>query len=490
MRECELAEWAGKIRREGPEGQTVELRPAHDGAPLLVDTLSSFSNQDEGGIILFGIDGEHSCQFVGVYDPQDLRERVLEQCSQMEPPVQAVFTSAEVDGVILCAAEIPPVDLAERPCYYRGAGRVKGSFLRVGDADLPMTDYELYSLEAYRKNLHDDERPVERANLGELDSKALNGYLKAQRKNRPGLSGLSDEAAYELMNITRSGVPTLAAVMNFGIYPQGYFPQLCITAISIPGNEIGDTAPDNARFTDNRRIEGTIPEMIEEAQAFCMRNMKFRTIIDPETGKRTDRMEYPAAAVREAVLNAMIHRDYSAYTEGTPVQIDFFTDRLEIHSPGCLYGRMRPDQLGHARPEIRNPVLAGMTEALTGAGKRYSGIPAMRKAMREYGLPEPVFENRRDEFVVTFYNQPAETCPAGRRESGPEHPSFKEQSEALLEFCEVPRSRQEIAVFLGARSRYDIYERYIRPLVAAGMLALTVPEKPKSKYQKYYTLRP
>ena len=76
-----------------------------------------------------------------------------------------------------------------------------------------------------------------------------------------------------------------------------------------------------------------------------MRNVETATIIDPETGKRCDKTEYPVSAIREAVLNALIHRDYSIYTEGTPIQIDFFSDRLEIHSPGSLYGRMSVEDL-------------------------------------------------------------------------------------------------------------------------------------------------
>ena len=114
-----------------------------------------------------------------------------------------------------------------------------------------------------------------------------------------------------MLNLTHDGVPTLAAVMNFGIYPQGYFPQLGITAIVVPGTEIGATDSDSARFIDNKRIEGTIPVMVEEALNFCRRNMKVKTIIDKETGLRRDRTEYPIDALREAILNAVIHRDYS-----------------------------------------------------------------------------------------------------------------------------------------------------------------------------------
>ena len=135
-------------------------------------------------------------------------------------------------------------------------------------------------------------------------------------------------------------------------------------------------------FTEeDSRIEGTISSMADQAVAFCLRNMKVRTVIDPRTGRRDDRTEYPVEAIREAVLNALIHRDYSTYTEGTPVQLDLFTDRLEVHSPGCLYGGMSVEQLGYAKPELRNPALAVMAEKLTGAENRYSGIPTMRRAM-------------------------------------------------------------------------------------------------------------
>ena len=480
----ELIELANKICRQKAEEQTVELKTAHLGCPKkLYDTLSSFSNQDSGGILVFGIDESASYQVVGIYDPQDLQKKVSEQCQQMEPPVRAVFTLAEYQGKLICSAEIPAVDISERPCYYRGAGRTKGSYIRVGDADFPMTNYEIYSYEAFRKHLHDDERPVERSPMELLDEKQIEKYVQKMRENRPGFSRLSPEQALEMLNITRNGVPTLAAVLNFGIYPQGFFPQLSITAIVVPGTQIGQVDQDNARFIDNKRIEGTIPEMIEEALNFCRRNMKVKTIIDKETGMRKDKTEYPLNALREAILNAVIHRDYSCYTEGTPVQLDFFIDRVEIHSPGSLYGRMSIEQLGIARPDLRNPALAVMTETLTAAEHRYSGIPTMRNAMKNHGLPEPKFENRRNDFVVTFYNQTAEAA-ANVPAQAPEKTSSKD----LLQFCREPKTRQEIAQYLGIKTTFYASQHYISPLLKSGQLAMTIPEKPKSRNQKYYTV--
>ena len=480
----ELIELVDKICKQKAEGQTIELKTAHHGCPQrLYDTLSSFSNQDSGGVLIFGIDESAAYQVVDIYDPQDLQKKVAEQCQQMEPPVRAVFTLAEYQGKIICSAEIPAIDISERPCYYRGAGRTKGSYVRVGDADLHMTDYEIYSYEAFRKHLHDDERPVERSSMKLLDEEQIKKYVQKMSANRPGFSRLSPEQALEMLNITRNGVPTLAAVLNFGIYPQGFLPQLGITAIVVPGTQIGDVDQDNARFIDNKRIEGTIPEMVEEALNFCRRNMKVKTIIDRETGVRKDKTEYPLDALREAILNAVIHRDYSCYTEGTPVQIDFFTDRVEIHSPGSLYGRMSVEQLGIARPDLRNPALAAMTETLTAAEHRYSGIPTMRNAMKDHGLAEPKFENRRNEFIVTLYNQTVTTI-----DHVPSPISEKVTAKDILQFCQQPRTRQEIAQYLGIKTTFYVSQHYIVPLLKAGQLAMTIPEKPKSRKQKYYTV--
>ena len=476
----ELLDLARGVMKNKAEGQTIEVKAAEKGCPKrLYDTLSSFSNQDMGGTILFGIDEEAGFALVGVYDLQDLQKRVTEQCNQMNPPVRAVFTTAELDGCSICSAEIPGMDLSERPCYYKGAGRLEGSWVRVGDADMKMTDYELYSLEAFRKHLHDDERPIERASMDMMDKDSIADYVRKKRLERPKFARLSDDQTYEMLYLTSDGVPTLAAVMNFGIYPQGYLPQLAITAIVVPGTEIGETAEDEARFIDNRRIEGTLSDMLEEALAFCGRNMKSRTIINLETGRHVNRTEYPLAAIREAVLNALIHRDYSNYTEGTPIQIDFFADRLEIHSPGGLYGRMTVEQLGIARPDQRNPALAVMAETLLGAENRYSGIPTIRREMAEYGLPEPVFQNRRNEFVVILYNS---AQPEMRAEM-----ALHQADKDLIAFCKIPRTRQEIADYLGIKVSSYFMKRYIQPLVDAGKLRMTIPDKPKSSKQKFYS---
>lgn len=467
-----------KIQEIKAESQTVEVKSAHNGCPKrLYDTLSSFSNQDGGGIIVFGLDEKQGFEAVGVYDLQDLQKSVTEQCNQMEPAVRGVFTFAEYEDKNICALEVPSVELVERPCYYKGAGKVKGSYIRVGDADLPMTDYEIYSYESYKKHVHDDEREVERIDLSYMDREILDKYIVEKKQAKPKFSKLNEEQIYEMLNIKRDERFTLAAVMNFALYPQGVFPQLGITAVVVPGYSIGELGNSGERFVDNKRIEGTISEMLEEAMVFCKRNMKIKTIIDSETGKRNDRTEYPINAVREAILNALIHRDYSVHTEGTPIQINFFTDRLEIHSPGGLYGRMTVEQLGKARPDLRNPTLATMAESLNQAENRYSGIPTIRMEMKEYGLPEPEFKNGRNEFVVILYNKEIE-----------QKKICLTLEDKIVEFCKEPKSRKEIAEFLEIKTTTYAYSKYILPLLEEGRLGMTIPGIPASRNQKYYKI--
>ena len=336
----ELKDLLKTIQRTKSETQTLELKSANVDCPKkLFDTLSSFSNQDDGGIIVFGINEESGYKECGVYDPHDLQKKVNEQCLQMEPIVRPLLTVVEKDEKFFVSAEIPGIDIIERPCFYRGKGRLKGSYTRIGDSDEPMTEYEVYSYEAFRRKYQDDIRPVHRATLRSLDQQKLGEYIDQLKAGKPHLAAIDEETIYELMSIKRNDEITLMAVMLFSPYPQAYFPQLCITAVVVPGTELGVEGSAGERFLDNQRIEGSIPEMLDAAIAFVRRNMRTKTIVNPETGKREDRTDYPITAVREAVLNSLVHRDYSIHTEGMPIQIVMFDDRIEIRNPGGIYGR-------------------------------------------------------------------------------------------------------------------------------------------------------
>ena len=453
------------------ETQILEIKSAEQGCPTrLFDTLSSFSNQDEGGVIVFGIDENDDYKIKGVYDPQDLQKKVTEQCKQMEPSVRALFTVCDIDGVMVVSAEIPGVDISERPVFYKGVGRIKGSYVRVGESDELMSEYEIYSYEAFRKRIRDDIRVIDGARIQLFDEKRMNEYLNAVKNERRNLAdNVSENEIFELMGATSNGHPTLAGLMTFSKYPQTYFPQLCITAVSLPGTEMGSVGTDGERFIDNKRITGAIPDMLEEAVEFVRKNSRTKTIID-DNGKRADKDEYPVKAVREAILNALVHRDYSIHTENVPIRIEMYRDRMEITNSGGLYGKITIDALGKVHPETRNAALANMLELLKITENRYSGIPTMRMEFLNAGLPAPIFSVKHGEFKVVMKNG--------------YHTESASLTDSIIEFCTIPRSRAELISFTG-KSRNYVMRQIIAPLVESGKLKLTLPDKPKSTNQKY-----
>ena len=479
MTKEELLEKLNEIQITKCETQMLEIKAANQGCPKrLYGTLSSFSNQDEGGILIFGIDEEDNYNECGVYDPQDLQKKVKEQCLQMQPAVHPLFSIVEKEGNVFVSAEIPGIDSAERPCFYKGTGRLKGSYIRVGDSDEHMTEYEVYSYEAFRKKYQDDIRTVPRASFAVLDKELLEDYIRQLKQKKPNLSMLEDEMIYELMSILRNGEITLSALLLFCRYPQVYFPQLCITVVALPGEEIGEVCDSGERFIDNQRIEGNIPEMLDQAIAFVRKNMRTKTIINPKTGKREDRTDYPITAIREALLNSLVHRDYSIHTEGMPIQILMYHDRMEIRNPGGLYGRMTINEIGKRQPDTRNPVLVTALEVMGITENRYSGIPTIRRSMDEYGLDAPIFLDERGSFIVIFSNKK-------HKETTPVRDNLSDKEEELLQFLETPRSRQEVVEHLGLKSSVYAIQTYIKPLIERGLVQMTIPDKPGSRNQRF-----
>lgn len=478
MTEENLLALVQQVIKSRAEYQFIELKAAREGAPKrLYDTLSSFSNSNEGGIIIFGIDEQNDFALCGVYDLQDLQQKITEQCDAMTPMVRPLFSYVETDGKYICAIEVPPLEISERPCFYTGKGRLKGSYTRVGTNDEPMTEYEVYSYEAFRKKYQDDTRVIPRATADAMNKDEIEKYFNLLTANKPNLSKLDKNQISELMSITVQGQYSLTATMLFSLYPQAFFPQLCIVATAVPGTQVGQLGSTLERFTDNKRIEGTIPEMLDEALVFVKKNLRVKTIINPNTGKRNDMLEYPLTAIREIILNALVHRDYSVHTEGIPIQLQIFSDRIEVTNPGGLYGRITPDQLGQIQPDTRNPVLATALEMLKITENRYSGIPTVRREMLEYGLPMPQFEEIRGMFKVTLFGERKGTTRTDN--ANPD----------LLSFCTVPRTREEIASFLGIKSKAYAIANYVMPLVKEGKIQLSNPKSPKSPDQKFTTVR-
>lgn len=480
MTEKDLIELIEKIKRQKCEKQYIELKKAFGGtSKKLYDTLSSFSNQNDGGTIIFGIDENAGYEVTGVYDAQDLQTQVKNAAEQMEPIVRPYFTVAEYEGKMIVSAEIPECEPQNKPCFYKPAGRLRGSYVRVGDADMPMTEYEIYSYEVYKKKIRDELRIADRAVLDDLSRDKINLFFAKLRDEKPQLANQGEDKILKLQGITDGVKPTVAGLMLLGSYPQAFFPQLGITAMVVDGCEIGEVGLSGERFIDNKRFDGTIPEMLEWAMNFVRRNIKNAVIIN-ENGERTDKPEYPLIAVRELILNALIHRDYSVHTEDSPVRVIIYRDRLVVENPGGLYGRLTVNDLGKVPGDTRNPFIASNLEVMIHTENRFSGIPTIREAMKSAMLPPPLFEVYRGNFRATLFSS-VNPIMIG------EHKEYSIE-EKILTCCKEPKSKEEIAELLGIQTPYYVVTKYLKPLVASGKLAMTIPEKPKSKFQKFYTI--
>ena len=270
-----------------------------------------------------------------------------------------------------------------------------------------MTDYEIYSLQSYKDGIQEDLRPIKRATLEDLDKEKISNYLEKVKKDKPNFSKFSDEKILKLSGIIENSTgiiyPTLSGIMMFGEYPQGYLPQLFVACVVIPGTKLGDVGEMGQRFDDNKRVEGTLDEMLDQTLSFIRRNIGTKVIID-NNGKRENIPEYPMKALREAVANALIHRDYSISRESAYIYVQIYDNRIEIINPGDLYGNNRIENLGtDMMLEARNKNIVRLLEEKGNIiENRHTGIATMREEMKKMGLPEPEFESLRGDFKVTF----------------------------------------------------------------------------------------
>jgi len=409
MTRDDLQKLMAEIQQHRMELDTVEVKKARGGTPKrLYEAMSAFANRTGGGVILFGLDESADFSITGVGDAHRLQEEITSLASDnMEPALRPGFTVDEIDGETVVAVEIDEVPASQKPCFYKTAGLPKGAYLRVGNTNRRMTEYEVFGYLSGREQPTHDEDTVSDASLEDLDNSLIESYLERLRQIRPraGFLKSGKEEIFLRLRIAAhdNGVirPTLVGLLMFGKYPQELFPQLMITFVQYFGTTEDEKTPQGARFVDNRRFEGPITEMVGEAETYIMSAMRKSSLIDGMF--RRDITEYPRESLRESLANAVAHRDYSPYVRGSYIQIRMFADRLEVRSPGGLFGNVTVDNLEDEH-STRNARLMRMMEDMQVVENRGSGVSAMLHAMREANLEPPRFDDRRASFKVTFHN--------------------------------------------------------------------------------------
>jgi len=205
--------------------------------------------------------------------------------------------------------------------------------------------------------------------------------------------------------VTDSGtvVPTYAGILFFGHNPQQHIIQAEVACVLFR-ETVGAS-----RYADRKFVTGTLQELIDGAEAFLNRYIAVGARV--EGWKRIDIPEYSSEVLREAVINAVVHRDYSK--RGESIRVFYYPDRVEVHSPGLLLPGITIEQMerGEVESKLRNPVLAGLLRDIPGYMERIgSGIRFMLDETKRMGLPAPQFRET-SEFIVTFHKAPALLTP-------------------------------------------------------------------------------
>ncbi|WP_081961856.1 ATP-binding protein [Bifidobacterium actinocoloniiforme] len=492
--DASLTEVVKQVQRNQREGQIIEVKAAAEGTPRVYDSLSSFSNQNEGGFILFGIDEGQDFTTTGVFAAQQLKKEVVGQGEAMTPVVRPEFDEASFDGKTVVCAFISGLPMSQRSVYRTKAGITQSAYTRVNDADVRMSATQLYEIESFKDGRRDDASLAPDARMDMLDAKAVRDFVRQATQERPKLARRQDDEILELTGVTKDGKPTLADLMTLGDYPQQAYPNLCITASVVAGTELGKGNGDE-RFIDSKRFEGGIGEMIEGAMAVVRRNSKTTTRI--RDGVRIDLPQYPETAVREILTNALMHRDYGPYCNGSPVRLTLFSDRLECTNPGGIYGGQSLNEFGFANSQTRNPTLVSLLEIEHIAENRHSGIPAIQEEARERGYKPVEFLSRQAQasFTVKFYSvadEPANAPEAvakaqmGVPLAGAAGTAMDREDKlaAIVELCQTPQTAEDVAELLGI-GKYYARRNYIEQLLREGRLAMTNPDRPRSRSQRF-----
>ncbi|MCR5024702.1 MAG: hypothetical protein K6A90_10280, partial [Lachnospiraceae bacterium] len=193
--------------------------------------------------------------------------------------------------------------------------------------------------------------------------------------------------------------------------------------------------------------------------------------------------EYPEFCWTELIVNAVAHRDYSI--KGTDIQIKMYDDHFDVESPGILPGLVRVNNIREFHFS-RNPKIVELLNEYNLVKEFGEGVDRIYRDMESAGLPEPVF--RQNEFMLnaTLRNKNWDSEDASWVVTPQDTPQDTPQEEnKLLEYCKEPRSRQEMMDFIGVSDRKHFRVHYLKPLIEAGKLRMTIPDKPNSRNQKY-----
>jgi ATP-dependent DNA helicase RecG len=377
------------------QGQGETLAFESESVPLnrLAETLAAFANTD-GGVVLLGIDPKTNA-VRGIRAIDAAIDKALAAGLRCEPPL--ILPRPEK-----ATLDDKPVLILQAPAGLPQAYSLRGKYLaRSGKKNIALGPRQLRQLLRDRGEGTSEMQAVAGASLEDLDEALVNSYAAAflggSFSGSPKGNLASKPAILELLS--RRGClakeegawhPTLAGYLLFGKEPQRAFPSAEILLVCYAGKQMSDEFLREV-------ARGHLAEQVRRAEAFIAANTRKGARIEGLV--RTERPEYPLPAVREAIVNAVAHRDYSI--RGDEIRVMIFADRIQVYSPGRLPGHVTLDNLVDERFS-RNEVIAQVLADMGFIERLGYGIDRMIRLMREWGLPSPRFAETANGFQVTL----------------------------------------------------------------------------------------
>ena len=459
-----LTEVIAGLRVAGAEFEDVEAKRAARGVPeSLASTLAAFANA-RGGVVILGLDEQQGFAAAGVPDAGATRNAVVSTAREkLTPSLAPSVEIAPFEGVNLVVAEVEPLPPAQRPCYVTARGLYGGAYVRVGDGDgdQRLTPYEIDRLRENAGQPRWDEEPVSQATVQDLNRDSFSRLIENASRRSPrvfGNAGEADALAMLGVLVRHEGilVPSLAGLLSVGRYPQQFFPQLMVSVAVYPHVERGRGGPGGIRFLDSAALGGAIPDMVVDTLQVVQRNMR---IVSRVIGAgRLDQWEIEPEVIREGIVNALMHRDYSPQARGTQVQVDVFPDRIEIASPGGLFGNVRLEGLGESgTSSSRNPRLAALLQE---AGDPVTGRPVAEN--RGSGVSMMIDRVRQDIGVVPLFTANLDQFRVVVPRSSPVTPEFLGSLGRHADITQL--SGTQVTALALAHSGYDVDQALLRRL--------------------------
>lgn len=408
------------------ENRRIEFKQQLPSISNVAKTIVAFSN-GAGGKLIIGVKNDGEILGVSDYDIIDLPDRISNiMYDACYPAIIPEIYTENINGKNIMVVKIYPGNL--KPYYIKREGKVKGTYIRVG-ATNKLADMEMIvELERQRRNVSFDEECAYDYDIDKLNfEKVKKDFNKLTGKD------IDDEGFINLKLIREeNGIkyPTNAALL---LTDSNYFEYARIKCARFKGNDIGE-------FIDQKEYCGPIYEQFENT-------VNFAKMYISKSGKitglqRQDEYEVPLVAIREAVANSVVHRDYSI--SGADIKFAVFDDRIEITSPGLLPKTLDIHDIKIGRSEIRNKVIARFFKELRYIEEWGTGIRRIIESCKSMGLKEPEFIETGMHFKTILYKVSnelvAESSGLVAESSGLAKHKLSQNERVILEYVQKNKS--------------------------------------------------